>query len=113
MYRAFQAQLSSIMEALAKAAVAEVCGLVEESYAVLQLEISRSHSENEALRSKLRTAEDMLYRRDLQVGRSATLREASGGAGDFSAGEFLEHSTLSGEGGGCDLLTCGLTSPVC
>ncbi|KAG7218632.1 hypothetical protein INR49_019991 [Caranx melampygus] len=61
-YKAFHAQLTSIMEALAKAAVAEICGLVDESYAVLQMEISRSHKENEALRRKLEMIETIIAR---------------------------------------------------
>ncbi|XP_037313870.2 zinc finger protein 629-like [Pungitius pungitius] len=52
----FPAQLASIMEALANAAVAEICALVDGGYAALQLEISRSRRENEALRRKLRAA---------------------------------------------------------
>ena len=59
-YSAFHSQLASIMEALAKAAVAEICELVEDSYAVLQLELSRSHKENEALRRKLELVETII-----------------------------------------------------
>ncbi|KAF7653912.1 hypothetical protein LDENG_00077130 [Lucifuga dentata] len=61
-YKAFHSQLTSIMEALTKAAVAEICELVDDSYAVLQLEISRSHRENEALRRKLDLIESILAR---------------------------------------------------
>ncbi|CAN9503042.1 unnamed protein product [Ophioblennius macclurei] len=61
-YKAFHSQLTSIMEALAKAAVAEICELVDDSYAVLQLEISRSHKENEALRRKLELIESIIAR---------------------------------------------------
>ncbi|XP_044075729.1 zinc finger and SCAN domain-containing protein 2 [Siniperca chuatsi] len=61
-YKAFHAQLTSIMEALAKAAVAEICELVDDSYAVLQLEITRSHKENEALRRKLELIESIISR---------------------------------------------------
>ncbi|KAL6467821.1 hypothetical protein MHYP_G00234980 [Metynnis hypsauchen] len=49
----FHSQLASIMEALANAAVAEICELVDDGYAVLRLEISRREKENEALRRKL------------------------------------------------------------
>ncbi|KAM8850449.1 uncharacterized protein AB9W97_021623 [Spinachia spinachia] len=52
----FPAQLASIMEALANAAVAEICALVDGGYSALQLEISRSRRENEALRRRLRAA---------------------------------------------------------
>lgn len=61
-YRAFHSQLTSIMEALAKAAVAEICELVDDSYAGLQLEISRSRKENEALRRKLQLIEGIIHR---------------------------------------------------
>ncbi|KAM9463820.1 uncharacterized protein ACWYII_009355 [Salvelinus alpinus] len=61
-YRAFHTQLSSIMDALTKAAVADICELVDDSYAVLQLEISRSHKENEALKRKLELIETIIAR---------------------------------------------------
>ncbi|KAJ4919927.1 hypothetical protein JOQ06_022976 [Pogonophryne albipinna] len=51
------AQLASIMEVLANTAVAEICELVDSGLAVLQLEVSRSRKENEALRRKLRLVE--------------------------------------------------------
>lgn len=60
---AFHAQLSSIMEALTKAAVAEICELVDDGYAVLHLEISRSQEENEALKRKLEMMELRMARR--------------------------------------------------
>lgn len=53
----FYAQLGSIMEELANAAVAEICKLVDDGYTVLRLEISRSQKENEELRTKLRLME--------------------------------------------------------
>lgn len=49
----FQSQLSSIMEVLAKAAVAEISKLVDDKCAILHLEISRKQSENEMLKRKL------------------------------------------------------------
>ncbi|KAG5835533.1 hypothetical protein ANANG_G00245030 [Anguilla anguilla] len=48
-----QAQLASIMEVLAKAAVVEITKLVEDSSAEIRLEISRNQFENVALRRKL------------------------------------------------------------
>ncbi|KAM6989828.1 uncharacterized protein LKV04_009421 [Tautogolabrus adspersus] len=60
--RALHEQLSVIMGALTKAAVLEICGLVEEGYAVLQMEISRSHKENEDLRKKLHLIESIVVR---------------------------------------------------
>ncbi|XP_020342891.2 gastrula zinc finger protein 5-1-like isoform X4 [Oncorhynchus kisutch] len=49
----FHTQIASIMEVLANAAVAEICKLVDDDYAVLRLEISQSQKENRALRRKL------------------------------------------------------------
>ncbi|XP_035275578.1 zinc finger protein 79-like isoform X3 [Anguilla anguilla] len=53
----FRTQLASIMEVLANTAVAEICQLVDDGYAVLRLEMSRSHKENEALKRKLKILE--------------------------------------------------------
>uniref|UniRef100_A0A8C7ZNB5 C2H2-type domain-containing protein n=1 Tax=Oryzias sinensis TaxID=183150 RepID=A0A8C7ZNB5_9TELE len=60
--RALQEQLSVIMGALTKAAVVEICELVNEGYAVLQMEISRSHKENEDLKKKLQLIESIVVR---------------------------------------------------
>ncbi|KAG7526609.1 zinc finger 425-like [Solea senegalensis] len=60
--RALHEQLSVIMEALTKAAVAEICEVVDEGYAVLQLEINRSRHENEALKKKLHLIESIVIR---------------------------------------------------
>ncbi|XP_056148541.1 zinc finger protein 90-like [Lampris incognitus] len=73
---AFHTQLASIMEVLANAAVAEICELVDNGYAVLQLEISRSQKENEALRRRLRLME-------LKVARASALRAAGVGSSGF------------------------------
>lgn len=54
----FQSQLSSIMEVLVRAAVAEISKLVDDKCAFLHLEISRKQSENEMLRKKLRIMEN-------------------------------------------------------
>lgn len=51
------AQLASIMEVLANAAVTEICQLVDEGFAELRVEISRSQRENLALKSRLRQME--------------------------------------------------------
>lgn len=50
------------MAALTKAAVAEICEVVDEGYAVLQLEITRSHKENEDLKKKLHLIESIVVR---------------------------------------------------
>ncbi|XP_070981772.1 uncharacterized protein [Oncorhynchus clarkii lewisi] len=70
---AFHTQLASIMEVLANAAVAEICELVDNGYAVLHLEISQGQKENEALRRKLRMME-------LKVSRASTPRAGMGGS---------------------------------
>ncbi|KAM8838978.1 uncharacterized protein ACB058_015555 [Synchiropus picturatus] len=62
----FQTQLSSIMEVLVKAAVAEISKLVDDKCAFLHLEISRKQSENEQLKRKLQ----MMEERDAQQQRS-------------------------------------------
>nr|XP_019966969.1 PREDICTED: zinc finger protein 160-like [Paralichthys olivaceus] len=74
MSAALHAQLAAIMEVLANAAVAEICELVDGGYSLLQLEISRSRKENEALRRKLRLAE-------LRANRATALRAAVAASG--------------------------------
>lgn len=54
---AFQAQLASIMEVLANAAVAEICKLVDDDYAVINLQMSQCQRENKALKRKLHLME--------------------------------------------------------
>ncbi|KAM3605049.1 uncharacterized protein V6R79_019740 [Siganus canaliculatus] len=87
-FKTFHSQLTSIMEALTRAAVAEICELVDDSYAVFQLEISRSHRENEALRRKLQLIETIIAR--------GQRRDISGNTLDFcgqeaaAAGGLLE-----------------------
>ncbi|XP_045062301.1 zinc finger protein 454-like [Coregonus clupeaformis] len=49
----FHTQIASVMEVLANAAVAEICKLVDDDYAVIRLEITQSQKENRALRRKL------------------------------------------------------------
>lgn len=90
-YKAFHSQLTAIMEALTKAAVAEICELVDDSYAVLQLEITRSHKENEALRRKLELIETIIargYRGSAAVLDYGGAQEETGGRlVDFTVGE--------------------------
>eukprot|EP00063_Salmo_salar_P089882 XP_014064717.1 PREDICTED: uncharacterized protein LOC106610085 isoform X1 [Salmo salar] len=67
----FHTQIASIMEVLANAAVAEICKLVDDDYAVFRLEITQSQKENRALRRKLQLL-------DLKVARERaerTIRE--------------------------------------
>nr|XP_046181975.1 uncharacterized protein LOC124012424 isoform X1 [Oncorhynchus gorbuscha] len=49
----FHTQIASVMEVLANAAVAEICKLVDDDYAVFRLEITQSQKENRTLRRKL------------------------------------------------------------
>ncbi|XP_022520063.1 zinc finger and SCAN domain-containing protein 2 isoform X2 [Astyanax mexicanus] len=56
----FHSQISAIMQALAGAAVAEICKLIEESGAALRLEIKHSRQENEFLRNRVRVMERAL-----------------------------------------------------
>ncbi|XP_055765310.1 uncharacterized protein LOC129841185 [Salvelinus fontinalis] len=53
----FHTQIASIMEVLANAAVAEICKLVDDDYAVFRLEMSQSQKDNRGLRRKLQLLE--------------------------------------------------------
>ncbi|XP_071260998.1 uncharacterized protein [Salvelinus alpinus] len=53
----FHTQIASIMEVLANAAVADICKLVDDDYAMFRLEITQSQKENRALRRKLQLLE--------------------------------------------------------
>ncbi|XP_055765380.1 zinc finger protein 692-like isoform X1 [Salvelinus fontinalis] len=53
----FHTQIASVMEVLANAAVAEICKLVDDDYAVFRLEITQSQKENKTLRRKLQLLE--------------------------------------------------------
>lgn len=54
---AFQTQLASIMEVLANAAVAEICKLVDDDYALVSFQMSQCQRENKALKRKLHLLE--------------------------------------------------------
>lgn len=69
--KALHEQLTIIMGALTKAAVSEICEVVDEGYAVLQLEITRSYKENEDLKKKLHLIESIIVRGN--GGKPATL----------------------------------------
>lgn len=56
-YVGFQTQIAGIIEDLANAAVAEICKVVENGYAILQLEISQSIKQNDALKRKIHLLE--------------------------------------------------------
>nr|XP_023701125.1 oocyte zinc finger protein XlCOF7.1-like isoform X1 [Paramormyrops kingsleyae] len=100
---AIRAQLASVMEALASAAVADIYKVVEESCVTLRLEITRSQKENAVLRSKMQTLE--LHIAQLTAQRAV---EADGGAGAprmhgsnkdcFSNEAQVTHSSLQTDG---------------
>lgn len=69
----FQAQIASIMEVLANAAVAEICKVVDDGYAVVQLEISQNHKESEFLKRKIKLME-------LQIAKLRAERRCQDGA---------------------------------
>ena len=56
-FMVFHTQIASIMEMLANSAVAEICKLVDDDYAVFRLEITQSQKENRGLRRKLQLLE--------------------------------------------------------
>ncbi|KAM9530933.1 uncharacterized protein ACWYII_042419 [Salvelinus alpinus] len=70
----FHTQIASIMEVLANAAVAEVCKLVDDDYAVFRLEITQSQKENRALRRKLQLLEMKVVRERVLVSRPSSVK---------------------------------------
>ncbi|KAJ8272938.1 hypothetical protein GJAV_G00095240 [Gymnothorax javanicus] len=54
---AFHSRLTSIMDQLTKVAITEICGLVDDSYALLHSELTRSKKEIEVLKEKLHVIE--------------------------------------------------------
>ncbi|KAJ8271248.1 hypothetical protein COCON_G00101070 [Conger conger] len=65
---AFHTQIASIMEVLANAAVAEICQVVDDGYAVLRLEMSQYQKENKALKRRLQMMERQTARRCAERG---------------------------------------------
>ncbi|XP_028250297.1 zinc finger protein 250-like [Parambassis ranga] len=85
----FHSQIASIMEALANAAVAEICKVVDDGYAVVQLEMSRGQKENDFLRKKIKLLE-------LQIAR----HRAEGSAGGRYPGlRFLPRQSRDSHSG--------------
>ncbi|KAM9530799.1 uncharacterized protein ACWYII_042343 [Salvelinus alpinus] len=92
----FHTQIASIMEMLANAAVAEVCKLVDDDYAVFRLELSQSQKENRGLRRKLQLLE--LKRRPSSVKILDRYRGIVRGEGHLTGGHRsfvkpVEHNT--------------------
>ncbi|CDQ58945.1 unnamed protein product [Oncorhynchus mykiss] len=82
----FHTQIASILEVLANAAVADICKLVEDEYAVFRLEISQSQKENGALRRKLHLLELKVARERVVVSRPSSVKILDGYRG-MSRGE--------------------------
>ncbi|XP_056136391.1 zinc finger protein 236-like [Lampris incognitus] len=111
-------QLASIMEVLANAAVAEICQLVDDGYATLRLEISRTQRENLALKSKLRLMEvrsrEQYAKRNVNPPPvvTCTRKDPQVGEGHLTSGERNLKSTIVGTTGS-QLLSVGLSeTPV-
>ncbi|XP_031684018.1 gastrula zinc finger protein 5-1-like isoform X2 [Oncorhynchus kisutch] len=79
----FHTQIASIMEVLANAAVADICKLVDDDYAVFRLEITQSQKENRTLRRKLQLME---------------LKEARERAENMTRGRVVPGSTTTSSG---------------
>ncbi|CAL8279260.1 unnamed protein product [Arctogadus glacialis] len=65
-------KLSSIMDVLAKAAVSEISQLFSEGSATLQLQITQSREENEALRTRMKEMRSELFSLRLQTRSKAS-----------------------------------------
>uniref|UniRef100_A0A4W5NYA5 Uncharacterized protein n=1 Tax=Hucho hucho TaxID=62062 RepID=A0A4W5NYA5_9TELE len=65
---------ASIMEVLANAAVAEICKLVDDDYAVFRLEITQSQKENRTLRRKLQLLELKVARERVLSSRPSSVK---------------------------------------
>uniref|UniRef100_A0A674AQB2 C2H2-type domain-containing protein n=1 Tax=Salmo trutta TaxID=8032 RepID=A0A674AQB2_SALTR len=70
----FHTQIASIMEVLANAAVADICKLVDDDYAVFRLEISQSQKENRTLRRKLQLLELKVARERVPASRPSSVK---------------------------------------
>ncbi|XP_070972019.1 transcriptional repressor RHIT-like [Oncorhynchus clarkii lewisi] len=70
----FHTQIASIMEVLANAAVAEICKLVDDDYAVFRLEMSQSQKENRGLRRKLQLLELKVARERVLASRPSSVK---------------------------------------
>ncbi|XP_055765062.1 uncharacterized protein LOC129840999 isoform X3 [Salvelinus fontinalis] len=70
----FHTQIASIMEVLANAAVADICKLVDDDYAVFRLEITQSHKENRGLRRKLQLLELKMARDRVLASRPSSVK---------------------------------------
>lgn len=99
--RALHEQLSIIMGALTKAAVAEICEVVDEGYAVLQMEITRSQKENEDLKKKLHLIQSIVLRGN-SGGMAADLEVAAAEEGGTPRAETPPQRRQQRDGDGVD-----------
>lgn len=80
----FQAQIASVIELLANSAVAEICKLVDDGYAVLRsqmdLERQKMEKENRVLRQKLREMDVKIRSYERKMKRRSLREEALHGA---------------------------------
>ncbi|XP_038856123.1 zinc finger protein 329-like [Salvelinus namaycush] len=65
---------ASIMEVLANTAVADICKLVDDDYAVFRLEITQSQKENRTLRRKLQLLEQKVTRERVLASRPSSVK---------------------------------------
>ncbi|XP_055769261.1 neurotrophin receptor-interacting factor homolog isoform X3 [Salvelinus fontinalis] len=94
---AFHAQLASLIEVLANAAVAEICKLVDDGHAALRLEISHNQKEIDNLRRKLLLTKFQNSRRSAErfgALRRTVHRRVDGGHIGRGRGSFVGKSTV-------------------
>lgn len=92
---AFQTQLASIMEVLANAAVAEICKLVDDDYAVVSLQMSQCQRENKALKRKLHLLELKMARGNAERRLRESAINSSRPRVQICAGDRLRDSSPS------------------
>ncbi|KAG9342387.1 hypothetical protein JZ751_016382 [Albula glossodonta] len=94
---AFHTQIASIMEVLANAAVAEICQVVDDGYAVLRLEMSQYQKENKALKRRLQMMERQTVRRYAErTGARASVLNARLGDGEQVSRKFRGTTRVEG-----------------
>ncbi|XP_041839622.1 zinc finger protein 408 [Melanotaenia boesemani] len=93
---AFQTQLASIMEVLANAAVAEICKLVDDDYAVVSLQMSQCQRENKALKRKLHLLELKMARANAERRLRESSVSCSRPRAQISGGDRLRESSAGG-----------------
>uniref|UniRef100_A0A8C4EY78 Uncharacterized protein n=1 Tax=Dicentrarchus labrax TaxID=13489 RepID=A0A8C4EY78_DICLA len=95
---AFQTQLASIMEVLANAAVAEICKLVDDDYAVVSLQMSQCQRENKALKRKLHLLELKMARGNAERRLRESAMNSSRPRVQINASDRLRECSPSADG---------------